>query len=479
VASWHYASLYPVVFPGVSAITLTVLGFSQDNAMLSNLLWLLILLLATYIISSRLFDRKTGILSLVFLSFLPGVIAATRGFTKELALTAVITISLAFLLYSRSFQSRRHSILFGVGMATAALTYPSFILFFIGPLAVTGWKAIRNPESTKNLLLAGIIVILFASPWYLLHAGDYLDWQELVLDTPGGPRVSIIWALGRHLTVPILLLLIAAMMIQRNRGNLFLLSWLFFPLVFFALLDSNPGFHVIRFFFSVLPACAILLASFVRECVGRFGGRKLLATTIVFLTLAGMSLTLVQTYVLDTTLLGPLRKPIDPSLLNKGIRISPVRIKAEIPPAVSLLVDEVSERERTVVFAINHYGYISDMILTELAVRETLAGEEWYTLRTCIDQNTTHVAWAESNSCKERIDSADFLIIEGPGGSYLDDQVIHDWDMSSAYEHIQNANYELLMEVPNADLDGYVSLPAADFTAGRALILRKKTDLAP
>ncbi len=497
--TWHYANLYPVVYPGFSAMFLSLFGFSQDNAVMSNLVWLGILLTAVYAITSTLFNRKSALMSVLILSFLPGIVAASRGFTKDLALAAMIAASLAFLLISQGLEHRLPALLFGLTLGLTALTYPSFILFVIGPLIVGAFvpvvKACRDSgiaaskNRLVNLLFAAIIVFLLASPWYVTHALDFLGVQMNEVDPPEGLHRPIGWALQRHFPQPLFAVLTISLILFffDARGRAFLLGWILLPLVFYTLLDLNASYHILRYILPVIPAGAILLSRFLQKILEFFNGESLRQTgfffsILVVLLIVGMSFTLLLSHVWKRDLTGQVgdHQLVEPSLLNKGTRLSPVIIAADIKSAVVTLEDEFLEHEgMSEVFVMNPFGYISDMLLSELEVRQML-GKRHHFLSSCIEQENSYLGWAGEERCIDRIISADYLVIEGVGGSYWTENEIQNWPLSPSYHYIaQNLDYfEVILELPNNDLEPYFDIPAADFVNGTTLILKQK-DISP
>ena len=69
------------------------LGFSTDNAVVPNSIFLAVLILSTYGIGNRLFSRKTGLLAAFLISCYPFLAYSSRQCMIGTALTAAVTFS--------------------------------------------------------------------------------------------------------------------------------------------------------------------------------------------------------------------------------------------------------------------------------------------------------------------------------------------------------------------------------------------------
>jgi len=89
-------------------------------AVLSNVVWLSILVFATYASQDAL-ERSRRWLSVVFVVASPMMISSFKDYMLDAPLTAVAALALYLLIRARGFSSRRYSLLFGVAAGCVSL----------------------------------------------------------------------------------------------------------------------------------------------------------------------------------------------------------------------------------------------------------------------------------------------------------------------------------------------------------------------
>jgi 4-amino-4-deoxy-L-arabinose transferase-like glycosyltransferase len=129
---WH-PNRPPLFF--LSAIPLYRLaGVSADVGTMVNVLYLAVLFGSVYSIGRRLGGRSVGLLAAFVVATLPMIYAISRFFYLELALTAMVTLSIYLLLASEGFENRLASLLFGLSFGLGLLTKRTYLVFlFAGP----------------------------------------------------------------------------------------------------------------------------------------------------------------------------------------------------------------------------------------------------------------------------------------------------------------------------------------------------------
>ncbi|MGD9146286.1 MAG: glycosyltransferase family 39 protein, partial [Anaerolineae bacterium] len=112
----------PSLFPLTATLVYPLLGFEVDSGPMINLLYVAILLSAAYGLGVKLVNRNVGLLAAVVLATYPMVFAMSRLFYMELALTAMVAITLYFLVASDGFEHRTAALLFGLCLGLGLLT---------------------------------------------------------------------------------------------------------------------------------------------------------------------------------------------------------------------------------------------------------------------------------------------------------------------------------------------------------------------
>jgi 4-amino-4-deoxy-L-arabinose transferase-like glycosyltransferase len=159
-------------------------GISTDVALMSNVVYLAILLCSVYGIGRILFSRKVGLLAAFLVSFYPVLFGISRLSYVDYALTAMVALALYLLLKTDRFRHRRWSLVFGLCMGLGILTKWPFIAFAGAPIGYVAWHsgALRNVlfvpwgnnEGTSGLRRMGtslwfhaLAALLVTAVWYV------------------------------------------------------------------------------------------------------------------------------------------------------------------------------------------------------------------------------------------------------------------------------------------------------------------------
>lgn len=440
---------YPPFFQSVSALSLAICGYSHDTAVMANAPFLAVLLISTYLLGKELFDRETGLLAAILLSFFPIVFSMSRLYRVDFALTAMVALTMLFVVRSRHMTLRKESLLAGLLLGLTALTNPSFVLFLIGPviilIAVPVFKHIRAAERGAttpillNIVLAVLIAALIACPWYASHAKTYLDVQREILPvSPFGPTPkqtgqimsdiklhSPAWLLGTLILKPAAWLFgigLLYLLFKYRRQRAPLLSWILVPYPFFMAVDFAHSIWLARHFVPVLPAVALVIALLIRQSVLWLSKRflqipKRSILAIIFLILViEIPLFLAITYVGSGTLEEPFGKEkVGKERIfrtyNLG-RTSPYRGTFELEEVTTRLGHEwASHNEAPDVFFLNPEGIISKALLSEMRVRQ-IRGEFNFREQNCYSAWYPEDGEESDTSCEDIFDTSDYAIIE-------------------------------------------------------------------
>jgi len=165
-------------------------GVSTDVALMSNCLYLAILLGSVYGIGRHLYGRKVGLLASFLVSFYPVLFSISRLSYVDYALTAMVAAGIYLLLKTDGFRNRRWSLLFGLGVGLGLLTKWPFIAFAGAPILYVAWRS----HALKRILYvswtgsegATFLRRVWTSPWLhgtaalVLTGAWYIpNWERL------------------------------------------------------------------------------------------------------------------------------------------------------------------------------------------------------------------------------------------------------------------------------------------------------------
>ncbi|MFH1849304.1 MAG: glycosyltransferase family 39 protein [archaeon] len=297
---WHanfFAGRYPAILTILLYPYYWAAGINQTSVIMSNALFLAILVASVYGIGKRLHSCKAGLLAAFTVTVFPQVFGLSRDYDMRFHLAAMVCLSIYLMLRSDGFTRTWYSLLFGMAAGFGAGIKPEFSLFVIGPfigiIARSMHKEISKgrqflPALLKNLgvSLAGFMLV------YIINGGlnPYSLQHSLYAISPYKDSVSpdALFYVKSLVGIQVLhyfsALLIAAIAyaILRRRYSL-LLTWFFVPLLFFTVVAyANPS---IIFMVSAMPAVALLISVFI--CSARSANlRKTMAYTVILVGLA-------------------------------------------------------------------------------------------------------------------------------------------------------------------------------------------------
>ena len=286
---------WPPLFYISSAIVAFFLGTSYVALVMTNLPYLIILLISVYFIGLKLFDRITGLLAAVLISAYPMIFIYSRHFNLDFALTAMTCLSICSLIYTDYFKEKKYCLLFGLSLGLGMLTRTTYILFLIGPLGYTFSrifllkrnKAIRLKKISRNLILSLCLGILVASLWYwpafpavaertetflwtithrsftitselnstpLFHLHKFFNYLHSLISE----QASLLFFVAFLITLPFFLRL-------KNNFKLLLISWFTIPYLILSLSFQQEG----RFMMPALPAIALISAAGIQNITAK------------------------------------------------------------------------------------------------------------------------------------------------------------------------------------------------------------------
>ncbi len=283
-------STYPPLMHLASTPYYILFGTSQDVAAFSNITFFIILIFATYGIGKTLFNKKVGLLSVIIVSFFPGIFAFSRVYMVDFPLISMVALSWCLLLKTNNFTNTKYSVLFGVSAGLGMLTKFTYFIYvlpyfiFLLPWVSNFFGQSVDKISLKqkkvklfNLTLALITCLGISSFWYFFNLKRILLHQlsintSYILKTSLNYNMEFI--IRRFLFtfsvllkqtnifffLILLLSLIYAISNFKEIKVLYLLLWFFIPIFF---LSMNTFWLSTRYILPVLPALGILISHFL------------------------------------------------------------------------------------------------------------------------------------------------------------------------------------------------------------------------
>ncbi len=169
--------LRPPLFHLTAVPILWLFGRSTDIATMVNVLYMAILLAATYAIGRKMFNSNVGLLAAFVLSTFPTIYAFSRYFYIDFALTAMVALNVALLLYTEDFQRKGLTLLYGLSFGLGMLVKWTFVLFTLSPAILVFLRSgvpqqvIREVKTSRVdsrwALLSGLIGSVLTLLWYV------------------------------------------------------------------------------------------------------------------------------------------------------------------------------------------------------------------------------------------------------------------------------------------------------------------------
>ena len=191
--------VYPPLFPFVGSFMIFLAGNSIKWLVMTNVLFMAILIYALLQIAKRIHNDKVGILACTIFVLYPAVFNISREFMLEIALLSATALSCYFLLYSEEFRHRTFTALFGLSVGLGMLVKPTYLSYMFGPVCFVLWSMARQVlqgslsigEILRRIVrtLPGLLMgLLIAGLWYGPNYASFMNSFRRVttaLDTTG------------------------------------------------------------------------------------------------------------------------------------------------------------------------------------------------------------------------------------------------------------------------------------------------------
>ncbi len=262
---------HPHLFEFTEAVSWEILEAMKirDNnvnlmILMTNSLFLIILIISTYGIGSIIYNKNIGLLAALLTSIFPLVFGQSRNAMLDFPLTAMISLSIFLLLKTNGFRSILYSILAGVSFGLSQLTKESAIIFIFAPLIyyfLESYISNKKNNTLVNFIITVLIFIVIFSSVYLnpnnhhafktyfekiCYAATSLDplYYFKVFIEITGPYILF-------LSLPLLL----SYILNLKRREKLLLFWFIVPIILFSFSPNKAS----RFILPVFPAFSLIL----------------------------------------------------------------------------------------------------------------------------------------------------------------------------------------------------------------------------
>jgi hypothetical protein len=136
-----------------------------------NFIFYVSLVLSTYFLGKKCFNRRVGLIAAFLISFYPAIYAYSRQFGLDFPLASMAAVCTCLLVYSENFSKRDYSLLFGLSLGMATLVKLQIMFFVCAPLIYSIFKIFykenKSPlKSFLNLFFSlAVAYLLFSLYW--------------------------------------------------------------------------------------------------------------------------------------------------------------------------------------------------------------------------------------------------------------------------------------------------------------------------
>ena len=313
ISRFNAVSTYrPPLFMLSSLPLYFVFGRSTDVAAMTNILYLIILVLSVYGIGRRIHSKEVGLMAAFIVSVFPIIFGLSRSYWQDFPLTAMVSLSIYLLIRADYFRDRKYSILFGLSIGLGMLTKWTYFVFLAGPFLYMFISSLKMNEEChekrKKPILNAIIAVLFgmavASFWYIPNGldiagklfglsvgvtgkGDEATRFQQLGETigPSGTLKSLVFYGGMLVNEQVsflfagLFLVFTVLLLKRERGKTLwmLIFWIIIPVIAFTLIKNKTTRNTV----SMLPAIGLIISLGIMSIRASWA-RKTIAAIILF-----------------------------------------------------------------------------------------------------------------------------------------------------------------------------------------------------
>ncbi len=202
----RHLDAYPLAHKYVVGSLFHIFGVDKRLAFGASALCFALLILVVYAISRSLVgnDASSALLAAFLVGCFPAVFAASHFDNLSMMLTFGVALSVLCLIRTDGFQEVGWSAALGLSLGFGLLVKWTFVVFLVGPFALSIARAARQGNIVKRLRNLGIalsLAVLIALPWYIKHLEDVLSLFRLNKDVYTGiyPHPFNLFSLGFYI----------------------------------------------------------------------------------------------------------------------------------------------------------------------------------------------------------------------------------------------------------------------------------------
>ncbi len=268
---------YPYLFHLGLAKVFWLTGVSLRYAAAVNLFWLLVLMLALWLLGRRVFGGWSGVWAAVLCASAPISVGLDQQVLLEPCLAATIAWTALALYESRGFSRRGWVLALGALAGWGLLAKWTYPLYVAAPFVWVFWRGVKPADveiDKRGLMWALLICLAMALPWYLHSPGTLFKilfgdaWAYGAAQ--GHPPVFSLEGFAAYplllvndqLFLPLALLSLAGLawaLIYRRREAALILAWFLGGLVLITLMRNKDT----RFLYPLLPALMLCLGGWL------------------------------------------------------------------------------------------------------------------------------------------------------------------------------------------------------------------------
>lgn len=237
--------------------------------LLLNTGYLIILMVFTYLLGKHIAGIQAGLISILLLSLYPAVYIPFKEYFLEFPATALMSMSVYFLIRSDGFKNRKWVLLLCIGFAWGMLTRKIFAFYIFGPILTGLYSVLADSVKKKYYSSRNFLIFTVLSVFIILYSFDLRQYDEtFAIDSATYPWYSFdnlrIFTVGlweQVLSPPFLLVLLIGTLLfirskkVRNPYKITLSMWWLMP---YLLMILTPKYKTERYFLLFLPVFAII-----------------------------------------------------------------------------------------------------------------------------------------------------------------------------------------------------------------------------
>lgn len=186
--------VHPPLLHLSGAVLVRILGYGIDRLAFTNTLVFMAALVGFYLLVRSFLKHGEALFATAVFSLTPMVYMASRYFMTDFLSMALVIWVVYALWKSEGYTRTGWTLLFGLFNALALLTRSVAVLYYVFPCCLTAFlgisRVVKLSPSFKfhgkifakllgNMLLATVIGIALAAPWYTLHGEQFFQhWMK-------------------------------------------------------------------------------------------------------------------------------------------------------------------------------------------------------------------------------------------------------------------------------------------------------------